>query len=109
MPTSVRESPQKETPARRKPKGVFHTARRDKADGCPKAPRTSAAGSLSHEIASRGIRVIEKTWRVLPDGTAICLSTGQTMGKEGAEELRLEAERQKALGCGIRLIPATVS
>ena len=68
-----------------------------------------AARSLSDEITRLGFRVVETNWRVLPDGSAICLSTGQTMNRNQADEMRLEAEKQKAMGCGIRLIAAAVS
>jgi hypothetical protein len=105
MPTSVRENRQKETSRRRKPAGVLNPARRDRPDGEAEEIPQGAAQALAQALAKTGVVFDQKIWSFLPDGTGICLKTGETMTVAEVEEFKATAARHKAAGYGIRFRP----
>jgi hypothetical protein len=103
MPTSARENRQKEASRRRKPAGLLNPARRDSADGeaSQEGPQ-GAAQTLAQALAKTGVVFDQKIWDFLPDGTGICLKSGETMTVAEVDEFKATAARHKAAGYGIR-------
>jgi hypothetical protein len=66
---------------------------------------SNLAEELSEAFAKLGVREIVQMWTFLPDGSGVCLSTGETMSSVGVDAFKRKAERHAAEGCGARFIP----
>jgi len=101
MPTSLHACRQKETPKGRKSKRVLHPSGRDYADRKAEEgqPKTQAE-KISAALGAWGGGFRDETWDFLPDGSALCMATRETLLPADVPAFRARLGRL-AEGCGI--------
>jgi hypothetical protein len=91
--------------ARRKPACLLRPERRNQADRKAEKEPQSEAVIIGATLRSAGVRVQEQVWTMLPDGSGVCLTSGGTMTAEEMSDLKAEAQRHRAAGFGIKVMP----